>query len=99
MWDPSLQVAGLVGVHWTQVGAVEWGCGGRKGYNLEEGYCEDPQVTEVGVEVPTNLSHTIPCCWGSCVSDSKPPKGRYADCTWLSDALRTQHPSRAQPQP
>lgn len=27
VWDPALQVAGLVGARWTQVGAVEWGCG------------------------------------------------------------------------
>lgn len=52
-----------MGAHWTQVGAVEWGYGGRKGCNLEEGYCEHlPQVTEVRVEAPTSLSHTIPCC-------------------------------------
>lgn len=37
MWDLALQVAGLVGAHWTQVGAVGWGCGGRKGCDLEEG--------------------------------------------------------------
>lgn len=50
VWDPAPQVAGLVDVHWTQVGAVEWGCGGREGFNLENGYCEHPPETEVGVE-------------------------------------------------
>lgn len=36
VWDPSLQEAGLVGAHWTQVGAVEWGCGGGRGFNPED---------------------------------------------------------------
>lgn len=49
VWDPALQVAGLVGARWTQVGAVEWGCGGRKSYNLGKGYCECPlQETGMG---------------------------------------------------
>lgn len=52
MWDPALQVAGLVGAHWTQVGAVGWGCGGRKGCDLEEGDCKHPQETEVGTHQP-----------------------------------------------
>lgn len=29
VWDLSLQGAGLGGARLTQVGAVEWGCGGR----------------------------------------------------------------------
>lgn len=34
-WGPSLLVAGLAGARWTWVGAVEWGCGGRRGCELE----------------------------------------------------------------
>lgn len=34
-WGPSLLVAGLGGARWTWVGAAEWGCGGRRGCELE----------------------------------------------------------------
>lgn len=42
VWDPVLREAGPVGARWTQVGAVEWGCGGGRGCKLEEWYCEHP---------------------------------------------------------
>lgn len=30
-WGPLLPGAGLAGAHWMWVGAVEWGCGRKKG--------------------------------------------------------------------
>lgn len=34
-WGPSLLGAGLGDARWMWVGAVEWGCGGRRGCELE----------------------------------------------------------------
>lgn len=36
-WGPSLLEAGLGGACWTQAGAAEWGCGGRRGCELKMG--------------------------------------------------------------
>lgn len=63
MWGPALRVGGPAGAHWTQVCAVEWGCRGRKGCNLEKDMVCIGHKNEVGVGAlgthPPELYHSM----------------------------------------
>lgn len=63
VWDPVLQEAGLVGARWTQVGAVEWGCGGGTGCNAEDTghHCKGLRWGQRTGD--HSLSHTTPNYW------------------------------------